>query len=127
MKLSSFIRDNMEPILQEWEAYARTLLPAAKDMTVEQLRDHAQQMLETIATDLDTTQSNFAQKENLKAEGRTCRGARTALRKSTPVCAQKADLASIKWCRNTVRCGRACCGFGLKPRTETWEPLNSKK
>jgi signal transduction histidine kinase len=37
-------------------------------MTVEQLRDHAQQMLETIATDLDTTQSNFAQKE--KSQGR---------------------------------------------------------
>lgn len=68
MKLSSFIRDNMEPILQEWEAFARTLLPAAKDMTVEQLRDHAQQLLETMASDLDTPQSKSAQKE--KSQGK---------------------------------------------------------
>ena len=34
MKLSSFIRDNMEPILQEWEAFARTLRPASKGSTL---------------------------------------------------------------------------------------------
>jgi signal transduction histidine kinase len=68
MQLSTFIRDNIEPLLAEWEAFARTLLPATKDMTVEQLRNHARQLLEAIASDLDTPQSAYEQTE--KSQGR---------------------------------------------------------
>jgi signal transduction histidine kinase len=57
-RLSNFIRDNMESILQEWENFARTIVPAALTMDDEALRDHARQMLTTIAADLETEQSD---------------------------------------------------------------------
>jgi signal transduction histidine kinase len=58
MRLADFILENIEPILQEWEDFAKTMTPAADGMTSEALRDHAEQMLRTIAADLQTTQSH---------------------------------------------------------------------
>ena len=55
VRLSKFIRDNIEVILQEWEDFAVTLHPLA-DSNKQKLRDHAQQMLMVICTDLDTVQ-----------------------------------------------------------------------
>ena len=55
MRLSRFIRENIEPILQEWEDFAVTLQPLV-DSTRKKLRDHAQQMLMVICADLDTEQ-----------------------------------------------------------------------
>ena len=55
MRLSLFIRENIEVILQEWEDFAVTLHPLV-DSTKKKLRDHAQQMLAVICTDLDTEQ-----------------------------------------------------------------------
>lgn len=55
MRLSNFIRDNIEVILQEWEDFALTLHPLA-DSNKAKLRDHAQQMLKVICADLDTFQ-----------------------------------------------------------------------
>ena len=57
MRLADFINANIEPILQEWENFARTLKPAAADMTNKELRNHAALMLEIIAKDLRTAQS----------------------------------------------------------------------
>ena len=57
MRLADFILQNMEPILQQWEDFARTLTPAAEGMDTLALRDHAEQMLRTIAVDLQTAQS----------------------------------------------------------------------
>ena len=57
----------MEAILAKWEAFAATREPAASAMTTLQLRDHAQQILEAIATDLSTYQSREAQ--SLKSRG----------------------------------------------------------
>ena len=75
MKLSFFIRDNQEPILQEWESFARTLRPAAKDMTVEQLRNHARELLGTTARDLEMPQSKSAQKKKSQGKGSRALGA----------------------------------------------------
>ncbi|MEJ7807726.1 MAG: sensor histidine kinase [Telluria sp.] len=55
MRLSKFIRENMEVILQEWEDFAETLHPLTS-ATKLQLRDHAKEMLKVIATDLETAQ-----------------------------------------------------------------------
>ena len=57
MRLSQFIRDNIEAILADWEAYARTLIPPAETMSVESLRDHAELILLTIANDIESAQS----------------------------------------------------------------------
>jgi signal transduction histidine kinase len=55
--LADFIRANMEPILAEWEDFARTRLPASRNMSQEALRDHAQAILEAIAADMEVSQS----------------------------------------------------------------------
>ncbi len=71
MRLAEFILQNMSDILAEWEAFAATLLPAAGNMTSLALRDHAQQILEAVARDLNTFQTREAQAE--KAQGRAPR------------------------------------------------------
>ena len=55
MRLSTFIRENLEVILQEWEDFAETLHPLA-GANRQKLRDHAHQMLTVICADLDTDQ-----------------------------------------------------------------------
>jgi signal transduction histidine kinase/CRP-like cAMP-binding protein len=47
--LASFIGERMDDIVAEWEAFARTLLPAAATMTGVALRDHAKPILQAIA------------------------------------------------------------------------------
>lgn len=57
MRLADFIQNNMEPILQQWEDFAKTLTPASEGMDALALRYHAEHMLRTIAADLKTSQS----------------------------------------------------------------------
>ena len=59
---------NREPILAEWEAFARTCTPASGSMDIVALRDHANEMLTVIAADLTTPQADHAQAE--KSKGR---------------------------------------------------------
>lgn len=61
MLLSSFILSNREPILVEWEAFARTCKPATATMDIVALRDHADGMLSVIAADLARPQSSEQQ------------------------------------------------------------------
>lgn len=56
MKLSDFIRTNLESILQEWEDFASTMEPLA-DADKTELRDHAAAVLKVVAADLDTPQA----------------------------------------------------------------------
>lgn len=67
MRLAEFIVSNREPILAEWEAFARTCGPASGSMDIASLRDHANEMLTVIAADLETPQDKTEQKE--KSEG----------------------------------------------------------
>ena len=57
MRLADFILENIEPILQQWEDFAKTMTPAANGMDSVALRDPAEQMLLAIAADLRTAQS----------------------------------------------------------------------
>lgn len=66
MKLSRFINEQMEPILVEWDAFARTLGPAATDMTDLALRDHAREILQATADDIESEQSPNQQDEKSK-------------------------------------------------------------
>ena len=68
MRLADFILKNREPILVEWEAFARTCTPAAGSMDISALRDHADEMLTVIAADLKTAQSGAAQSEKSKGK-----------------------------------------------------------
>jgi signal transduction histidine kinase len=69
--LADFILENMEPILADWEAFARTILPVTSGMTQERLRDEAESILRHIARDMKLEQTGNEQKA--KSEGRRIR------------------------------------------------------
>ena len=56
MRLSQFILQNLEPILQQWESFARSLKSGAS-MNIEALRDDAEQMLRFVAADIESDQT----------------------------------------------------------------------
>jgi signal transduction histidine kinase len=78
MKLSKFIIGSMEDILTEWEAFAETILPAAETMDSSALRDHAKQILEAVAKDIETRQTDQEQSDKSKDLGRAADGEETA-------------------------------------------------
>jgi signal transduction histidine kinase len=63
MRLAEFIEQDIESILAQWEAFARTLLPAAGLMDSLALRDHARQILQAVVKDISTPQTQEAQRE----------------------------------------------------------------
>ncbi|WGV19745.1 HAMP domain-containing sensor histidine kinase [Pseudomonas putida] len=68
MRLSDFIDNGMEAILQAWENYARSVETELPKQDSTGLRDHAEKMLRTVAADMRTPQSRQQQSE--KAQGR---------------------------------------------------------
>src|SRR3954451_4463176 len=68
MRLSDFIVANLEPILAEWETFARTHIPAGEAMDVAALRDHAADILKTVAADLQCRQTERERSEKSKGE-----------------------------------------------------------
>jgi len=56
MRLAEFIFANIEPILAEWEAFARSLLPGA-NLSVLALRDDAESILRNTVRDMQNAQS----------------------------------------------------------------------
>lgn len=67
MRLSDYIRKEIEPILQDWEDFAQTLLHG-KHMDKTGLRDHAKVMLMEVADDLDSHQSDAEQAAKSKGD-----------------------------------------------------------
>lgn len=67
--LSKFIKENHKAIVDEWETFARGLLPAAGAMTQTGLRDHAEEILQAIVEDLDTPQDSSEQSEKSMGRG----------------------------------------------------------
>ena len=56
MNFGTFITDNMESILNEWQEYADSL-DISENLNVVELRDHAKIMLQTVAKDLMSPQT----------------------------------------------------------------------
>jgi signal transduction histidine kinase len=67
VKLSRFITARLEDILAEWESFARTQQPEGANMSALALRDHAKQILQAIALDMDSAQTPGEQKR--KSQG----------------------------------------------------------
>jgi signal transduction histidine kinase len=53
MTLSAFIRGHLEAIIEEWEAFARTLLPSGTTLSDRALRDHCRDILLAVAKDME--------------------------------------------------------------------------
>ncbi|RJX76043.1 sensor histidine kinase KdpD [Pseudomonas sp. LS-2] len=61
MRLSDFIVQNVDRIVDEWEKFAATLTPAANSMSSVELRDHAKLILLAAARDMNTAQTKAEQ------------------------------------------------------------------
>ena len=61
MRLSDFIDENMEPILQAWEAFARSVNTPMPTMDSRGLRNHSEYILQAVARDLRTSQTEQQQ------------------------------------------------------------------
>jgi signal transduction histidine kinase len=81
MNIARFISGNMERILAEWEAFAATFGAVAERMSSEELRDHARQILEFVALDIETKETD-AQRLS-KSQGLGSRPARDESASST--------------------------------------------
>ena len=57
MKLNTFIKDNLDAIVADWEAFARTL-PAGQVMSALALRDHSREILLAIVGDMELRQTD---------------------------------------------------------------------
>jgi signal transduction histidine kinase len=68
MRLADFILTNVEPILAEGEAFARSIWPGAKTDPLT-LRDHAEEMLRAAASDMMSAQTATQQSDKSKGEG----------------------------------------------------------
>lgn len=57
MKFSVFIKNNLDAIVADWEAFAKQL-PAGRTMSALALRDHSREILLAIAADMEVEQSD---------------------------------------------------------------------
>src|SRR5687767_3296112 len=57
MRLGEFILGNVEPILAEWETFARSIWPEGEAGDVAALRDHAAEILRATAMDMGAAQT----------------------------------------------------------------------
>lgn len=69
MRLSEFIRQHVDRIVDEWEQFAKTITPAAINMDRVALRDHAKAILLAAARDMTTAQTASEQLAKAKGEG----------------------------------------------------------
>lgn len=76
MRLSGFIRENLEPILADWVDFARQQLPAASGLDERALRDHGKLILEEIAADIDRPQDAAARQAKSEGNSTTASTAR---------------------------------------------------
>lgn len=69
MRLSDFIVQNVNRIVDEWEQFAKTITPAAEFMDGTALRDHAKSILLAAARDMTKPQTASEQAAKAKGEG----------------------------------------------------------
>jgi signal transduction histidine kinase len=67
MRLAPFILDNIEPIMTEWEAFAKSL-PPGHEMNSKALRNDAERMLRFVAADMDDAQTEDERAVKAKGE-----------------------------------------------------------
>ena len=61
--LSAFIQRSHSEIIDEFSAFARTLMPPDSPMSEAEMRDHCKNLLIAIAEDLDEEQTSHEQSE----------------------------------------------------------------
>ena len=105
--LSDFIAANESLIVDECEAFARTLGPVAEDMNREALRDHLGEILGAIAQDMKVPQTESERKD--KSEGQL------------PSASDKPDVAAAQ----THGALRAASGFDITQTAAEYRALRA--
>ena len=67
---ADFISQHVDAVVDDFEAFARTSGPAAEHLGSEELRDHAKVVLEAVAADMATPQSESAQDDKSKGQAK---------------------------------------------------------
>ena len=111
MRLSKFILLNLEQILTEWESCAVTVLPNAK-FTKNLLRNSAEEILKSIAADMETAQTPLEQAD--KSKGRELPTEGDTAAESTLQSASGWTLIRPNYYRNTGLFGQLSLGSGGK-------------
>ena len=70
-RLPTFIVENVDHIVGEWEDFARSLTASSSDMTPLALRDHIHQILEFVVSDIKSDQTD--KEETIKSRGKKAR------------------------------------------------------
>jgi len=95
MKLGEFIRTNIEPIVGEWEEFAKTCTPAAIGMTKSALLDDVTQILQAVADDMEQLQTPAEQDAKGKGQRSSDSLGRAALSHVGLRLESRFDLAQI--------------------------------
>jgi signal transduction histidine kinase len=69
MRFSAFIESELDEIVSEWGAFARSMVPSAKTMSALALRNHGREILLAIAKDMETSQSEDQRSAKSKGAG----------------------------------------------------------
>ena len=70
MRLADFILANVEPILVEWESFARSIWPSGATADPAELRDEAEDILHATVVDMLSDQTGAQQAEKSKGATR---------------------------------------------------------
>ena len=66
--LAAFITRELQPIMADWELFARSLSPEISSLSSDRLRDHAEQILKAVAVDIAGAQSKLDQAAKSKGQ-----------------------------------------------------------
>jgi signal transduction histidine kinase len=69
LRLADFIRQERDAVIEEWVAFAKTRVPPGENMTQLALRDHIVELLDFIADDLESAQSDEEQANKSRGDG----------------------------------------------------------
>ena len=70
MRLADFILANVEPILVEWESFARGIWPTGATATPAAMRDHAEDILRATAKDMQSDRPRTRRSAKSKGAGK---------------------------------------------------------
>ncbi len=68
MNLAEYIQQEINPLVEEWEAFARTSIPPARMLSVEELSDHARVLLLAVVADMQGAQAKQAKHDKSRGD-----------------------------------------------------------
>lgn len=89
MRLAEFIEKNKDKIIDEWVQFAGENIKSAKELDLEEVRDHVSQMLEAISKDMKSPQTDREQENKSKGNKEVQEGNDTAAKQHG---AQRVDM-----------------------------------